>query len=370
MPTIITGSPNIYSLDSKIIADLCAGNFIVDITPSAFIGDGAANVLGVRVKIVNPQGITVKEYSESDYDIATANPFIGTYSFPVPTQAGNYQYGRYIISVQLTDAGGAVYETSKSVTICIPDRCDKTKKYGSLGAKMDGIRKNGIGELIVMVDNIPTYNGHLVDSFSQSFVLKFPTDSQLPNFTTDLSYFSKPLFSGVYRFTGDICATYNFGDDVYVNVPYKVNAKKEIFYSIDEDKVLNILSFKYNLIETLCEGNEREKTLEEVRHILLLLKLIELSKNEGYDPSQFICKLQYLLGVSLALDTDAPINVPLPEGNSLSIIFADTKAIADSLLLIPGQLVRVQSDETSTGSPKSMYLCLENHSLEFLYYIP
>ena len=72
MATIITGSPNITSLDSKIVADLCTGFFYVDVTPSVFLPGGtgtSGGVQGANVKITNPLGIVIKQYSTSGFDI-------------------------------------------------------------------------------------------------------------------------------------------------------------------------------------------------------------------------------------------------------------------------------------------------------------
>lgn len=66
--TTITSSPNIATLQSKIIVDLCAGQLYVDISPSVWIGGGDQNVLGAKVQVTNPLGVVIKPYP-SGYDV-------------------------------------------------------------------------------------------------------------------------------------------------------------------------------------------------------------------------------------------------------------------------------------------------------------
>ena len=113
--TKITGSTNISLLDSLIYANVCDGKFLVNTTPSAFIGLGASNVLGAKIEIKNPYGVVIKTYGAS-YDIAP--PMTGSYEFNIPTQAGKLQYGIYTISVQLTDADNKTYVVTKQVNVC------------------------------------------------------------------------------------------------------------------------------------------------------------------------------------------------------------------------------------------------------------
>jgi hypothetical protein len=111
----ITNSIDISVLDSRIFGDTCEGEFIVDLSPSVFIGSRAADVLGARVKITNPYGVVIKPYL-AGYDIPA--PITAAYTLDIPTQAGKQQYGTYIIEVQLTDSEGHVYTLSKTINVC------------------------------------------------------------------------------------------------------------------------------------------------------------------------------------------------------------------------------------------------------------
>ena len=128
---IITNSANIASIDSDILADLCGGNFYVDILSSIWIGTGYNNVLGASVQIINPYGVIIKNYPTSGYDIYP--PMSSVVTVSIPTQAGNYQYGQYSVNFRLTDANGTEYTVSKQLTICAPNQQNKTVKYFFIG---------------------------------------------------------------------------------------------------------------------------------------------------------------------------------------------------------------------------------------------
>lgn len=293
--TPTTGSTNIAILDSQIIADLCSGTFFIDISPSVFIADGNLNVLGANVEIVNPYGIVVKPYG-TNYEIAPdlSGAMDGVISFPIPTQAGNYQYGKYTVNVQLYDADGTSWIVSKPVTICVPDKNNKTRNYGSLSAQLKGNCVDG--KLFVIIDNVPTYNGTIVESQVLTGTLEYPTSSELPPLTITTGTFAVVLFEGVYKLTGEICATYNFGDNVYVRVKYKIKKEKNIRCLIDQCCVLAALAELQARTGTDCTDEEKQLTGNTILEALNLLRMAELAGECGEDPSDYVEELEKLLG--------------------------------------------------------------------------
>lgn len=314
--TPATGSPNIAIVDSKIIADLCTGKICVDATPTVYIGSGKTLVLGANVEIINPYGVTVKPYG-ANYEIAPAlsGGMDAAICFNIPTQAGNYQYGEYTVNLKMFDADGNSWIVSKPVPVCEPDKKNKTKSYGSLSARLIGSCKDG--KLSVIVDGVPTYNGKLVESQVNSFTLEYPTGSGLPNLTTSLGSFSVVLFEGVYKLTGEICATYNFGDNVYIKVKYKVKKEKNIRCLIDECCVLAAVSELNLRLKTDCTLAEKEKTSSQIFDALRLLKTAELAAQCGDDPSEAIEELEALLGCKCTCNCNegTPIINPAPTGD-------------------------------------------------------
>ena len=293
--TPATGSTEIAIVDSKIVADLCQGKFLVDASPSVYIGSGASAVLGANVEILNAFGIVIKPYGDN-YEIAPAlsGGMDAVISFNVPKIAGNYQYGKYTVNLQMYDSTGASWVVTKTVSICAPDRQNKTRNYGSLSAQMKADCLNG--KLYIIVDTLPTYNGKLVESQVLSGTLEYPTSSELPELDFDSGNFAVILFEGVYKLEGEICATYNYGDNVFAKVKYKIKKEKNVRCLIDECCVLSALSELQARTETDCTDAEKEQTASIILEALSLLKITKLSANCGEDPSDYVEKLEKLLG--------------------------------------------------------------------------
>lgn len=289
-----TGSTKIAILSSKIVADLCAGKFFIDLSTSTYISSGKDTVLGANVQITNPYNVIVKPYG-SNYEISPifSGGMDGVISFNIPTQAGNYQYGKYKIDVQLFD-GTNSWTVTKYVSICEPDKNNKTKNYGSLSAILKSSCKDG--KLYVIVDGVPTYNGAIVESQVNDFTVEYPTSSGLSPLDTTIGNFSVTLFEGVYKVSGTICATYNFGDNVYVKVNYKIKKEKNVRCLIDECCVFTKLSELHLQLKKGCTQAEIENTTNIAIDALRLLKTAQLAADCGEDPSDYIDDLEKLLG--------------------------------------------------------------------------
>jgi len=293
--TVITTSPDIALLDSHIIADLCIGKFYVDISNSIYIGSGADNVLGANVKIVNPYGVVVKDYG-SNYEIAPAlsGGMDAVISFNIPTQASNYQYGKYTISVELFDQNNTRYVVTKTVSVCEPDKKNKTRSYGTLSATLKGSCTDG--KVYIITDTPPNYNGRIYESRDLDLTLDYPTASGEDPLETSIGSFSVQLYEGVYKLTGTDCVTYNFGDNVFVKVNYKIKLEKNIRCLIDECCVFARLAELNLQLKNGCPLPERERISSITVDALLLLKTITLAANCGEDPSDYITDLEKLLG--------------------------------------------------------------------------
>lgn len=292
--TAATGSTKIAILDSRIYADLCAGKFYVDVSPTTYIGSGATTVLGANVQITNPSGVIVKPFG-TNYEIAPdlSGGMDAVIAFDIPTQAGNYQYGSYIIEVEMFDDSGS-YTVTKTLNICVPDKNKKQRKYGSLSAILKGVCKDG--KLYVIVDGVPTYKGKTVESQTQELTLLYPTVSEKEPEVTSLLQFTVLLFEGVYKITGEICATYNLGDNLYVKVNYKVKKEKEIRCLIDPCCVFQALSALHLRITSDCTDKEKEETASITVDALRLYETAQLAGECGEDASEYISELEALLG--------------------------------------------------------------------------
>lgn len=293
--TPATGSTEIAIVDSKLVADLCAGLFRIDASPSVYIGAGEENVLGANVEILNPFGIVVKPYGDN-YEIAPAlsGGMDGVITFPVPTIAGGYQTGTYTINLKMFDSTGASWVVTKTVKVCAPDKDYKSRTYGSLSAKLKA--DCVAGKLYVIVDTVPTYNGTIMESQTLTGTLEYPTSSELPPLTITTGNFSVTLFEGVYKLNGEICATYNHGDNVFSKVKYKIKKEHNVRCLIDECCILTALVALQAKTTTDCTDAEKEATASTIVEALSLLKILQLAATCGEDPSDYVAELEKLLG--------------------------------------------------------------------------
>lgn len=335
MSLIITDSPDITLLDSRLIADLCAGKFYVDLSPSVWIGGQDAYTGGASVKIVNPLGVTIHDYTTSGYDIEP--PMTDVFEYPIPLVAGNYLYGTYVISVRLTDSDGNEYVVTKNVNICVPDSKNPTKKVGCLNAKMEGNCTTGV--FLVILNTPPNYKGKTVESQVTSLTLKYPTESGLDPLTTTNPVFSVQVYEGEYKLSGYVCATYNYGDNVYFKVKYEVRCSKWMKCLLDECCIQAQLFELNNRLKTDCTAKEKEATTEIIFDALRLLKSIEVAAKCGADPSEYISELEELLGCICTCNCNLGmpiINTALlvPNTTILKGIITPTDGIAPTLTIL------------------------------------
>lgn len=288
----ITTSPNITELQSKIVADLCGGNFLVDVTPSTWISTGNLNVQGASVRITNPVGVIIKEYPTSGFDIYPPMSSVDTTA--IPLIAGNYQYGTYTVAVRLTDANGDSWIISKTVNICPPDPDNATRKYGCLSATLTA--NCTTGSLVVLLNNPPNYKGKTFSSQVNDLTLEYPTVSGLEPFETTMGSFSVQLYEGQYKLTGTACVLYSYGDSVYFYVNYKVKCEKIVYCIIDECCVQAKLAELQLRINSDCTQAQKDETASLALNALWLFQLAKLTASCGNDPSDYIADLEKLLG--------------------------------------------------------------------------
>jgi hypothetical protein len=290
MPKQVT-SPDIAVLDSKIVADLCIGKFLIDLSVSTWIGAGSNNAQGLRIKITNPYAVDIKPY-DATFDIEA--PFSDVFSYPIPTQAGMYQYGDYTICVELTDSANKTHEICKVVSICEPDINNKKSKTGVIGATIKGICSEN--KATILVNNPPTYKGFVSSSQVRDYLLKYPTGSQVPpkvGITTNS--FSTWLFNGIYEISGSVCALYNAGDNVFYNVKYLLNVQKDLRCTIDECCIFNKLQEIHQRINSDCTDDEKSETASLIIEVLFNYKAATLAAQCGEDASDYIIELERLL---------------------------------------------------------------------------
>ncbi len=295
--TTVTNSPDISVLDIKLTADLCGGNFLVNLSPSIFIGNGAQNVLGAKVKITNPFDVDIKQYAAA-FDLNKVSPIPlsilnSAFQFPIPKVNNNYQYGLYVVTLELTDSLSIKHTVSHNLGICEPNPKDKTKRKGTINAQMIANCVNG--SLTVLIDEPPVYKGKAFESKTQTSTLTYPTGSILTPLVTTMSAFSVSLYEGVHLLKSELCVTYNLGENNYVKVPYAVKCEKNILCTVDLCCIYDKLAEINLQLGDNCSASKKDNLIDVTFDALRLLKTIELGASCGEDISEYIEQLEVLL---------------------------------------------------------------------------
>lgn len=294
--TVITGSPNITILDSKVVGDVCSGKFYIDLSPSVWITNpslspaynGAANVQGAAIEIINPYGVTIKAYG-STFNIAP--PMTSIYQYAIPVQAGTVQYGTYTINVRLTDEDGTLYYVSKIINVCTYN-----KDQNPCDDRLRLVASCRNGTLGVYVSEPPLFKGFYATSKTQLWTVKYPTSSGHANTASTFGYFSVQLFEGVYNVSGTVCALYNLTDNVYIKLPYTVSVDKTVKCNLDYTCIWPRIKQLNDKVASDCSQAEKNETASIVLDALRLITSAELANNAGEDASPYINDLETLLG--------------------------------------------------------------------------
>lgn len=311
MSTPTPSSSHISVLDSVIVANMCTGYFITDVTNSTWIGSGYNLVQGASTKITNPVGVVIKDYPTSGYDIYP--PMSGNSTTAIPLIAGNYQYGTYVISVKLVDSTGDYWVVTKYVNLCPPDTDNATRKFGCMNMSIQGNCRTG--KVIFFLQNPPNYKGTTFTSQVNALTVKYPTVSGKDDFTTTIGSFSLPLYEGQYQVSGTVCVLYNYGDSVYFKVNYKVKCEKIIKCIIDECCVFEKLEELNLQVQSDCTQPQKDATASTIVNALWLKSLADLAVNCGGDPSDFITQLENILGCQCTCNCNSGTPIIGTNGN-------------------------------------------------------
>lgn len=306
--TTITGSSNLTLFDSRIIADVCNAQFIVDASPSVFIGTGASNVLGVKVKIVNPYGVVIKDYTGS-YDIAP--PLTGNYTRSIPTQASKVQFGNYTITLELTDADNSKYYVEKIVNVCTYNEatnpCDDRLRL---------VANCNDGRLIISLAEPPVFKGFFALSRNQTLHVYFPTESAVAPLTSFNGSFAVQLFEGVYKVSVSVCATYDITDNVFLKLGYAGVFEKNVKCNLDYTCIWPRIKQLNDKLKEDCSQADRDQNASVVLDALRLLRSAELANQAGEDASDYINELEVLLGCKCTCEcTGMPVSGVTPATN-------------------------------------------------------
>jgi hypothetical protein len=120
--------------------------------------------------------------------------------------------------------------------------------------------------------------------------------------TTTYGNFQLQLFQGVYKISGEVCATYNLGDNVYLRLNYSATVYKDVKCLLDYTCIYPRIKNLNDKIDANCSQRDKELYSGIVLDALRLLKSAELANDAGEDASEYISDLEKLLGCECTCD--------------------------------------------------------------------
>jgi hypothetical protein len=253
---VITNSPNVSIFGFTACLDISGVTpkaTLVDI--STYIGGGAANIIGINFKLVDPSNLTFHNtIYPPDTDIAAH----GTEEVNLPIFANAVKWGIYKIYATLIDEDGTQYIweegglTYKSINLCKPNTLEGAKgNFGALDLVVDF--NCDTANLFVSNNTSFSYKGINPSETETAIVVTFPADSTgaIATQTAPFLPFMLPFsLTGTYSISGQITQTYQITDTTCVIAGYKYSKSFEV-------------SCGFTLCKAFCEYN---KLKDEVKN--------------------------------------------------------------------------------------------------------
>lgn len=198
---------------------------IADTTYSNISGQGELYVLGAAFSVVDQQGVVL---AAPDWTAPQILPQDGQteYTLDLSSVGIDFFFQTYKIIGYIKDGNGQIYQT----TVVYPKICQP------VGINQDG-SVDGIFQITANCpDNILTvkevtvlvYNNLTPESVVKAGTLTYPTGTISPVAFTGTPFTNNVIYTGEYRILCETVATYNIGNDIYVDVTYSTNNVFEI----------------------------------------------------------------------------------------------------------------------------------------------
>lgn len=303
----ITNSANISMLESSIVFDLHEGKIKVDLLKSSWIGAGATNVSGAKIKVENlTTGFTIKDYANA-YDIVP--PMTSVFEMSMPKTGKIYQYGDYRVSVTLFD-GALQHELVKEANVCGP----KGSNITNAGKIKSEIKADcNAGKALVYQEQPPAYQGLLSQSVDFDYDFYYPSSSGVSPAPINYIPFEVQVFQGENELRGNTIATYEIDEEVFVRVPYDGTRVKNVRCQFSLCDAFRKVEMLIQRLQT-CDTNEAESVRADLDSAFKLIVLVQLGQDAGEDVSDYIEDLEQLVGCSCDCDNPAIIGA-VPAGS-------------------------------------------------------
>lgn len=328
MNPINVNSANIVNFGYKAIFELFEKVIHFDITDIAtFVSGNDGNVQGVYFKVVDPTGITIKDFDYTTPDIDVTD--VLTFDVTIPSSV--FGFGWYTLTGQIKDADDTLYTVTVRKNVCMP--ADFTTK-GYIEGQMTSLINCYTPSIKISEETNFSYLQAGPSSIVKSGNLYFPqgTVNAVPfTFTPFAIIGAGQVYTGAYLLKNTSTAQYDQGDNVFVEIKYVTNLE----FSVVCNSNLNAILCCVESLNTLYYDSPQSQKGQDAKYKLdkagpaLYQALIK--EKVGQDSSAEIENLKSILDcdcnsttglldpISLGTDNNNPQIIQLQQAGGVTI---------------------------------------------------
>lgn len=216
MPQVVVNSSNISVFQFSATFDPYQKSVTFD--ASATTGSGLANIQGAGFALTDQDGVVLLALSYSQITDIVNNP---VYELDLSSLPVNFLFQTYAISGSIKDQNGNTYTTTTVYKkVCEPVNINESGYVpGMFQLTVDCVNN----ALTVKELTVLTYNNLQPSSTSKTGTLYYPTGTISNISFTNTPFTNNVVYTGQYRINCTTTATYDFGDDIFVDITYLTN---------------------------------------------------------------------------------------------------------------------------------------------------
>jgi hypothetical protein len=218
MPQVQITSPNISIFFFKVTIDLKNRNVVFDTSGSTYIGSGKNNILGISFSLVDSDGVELTSISFTDVTKYIVPSVIETFTLDLSSLNYSFLFQKYAIYASIKDQDGNVYSTEVVYKkVCEPVNFNESGYVPGIFQ----ITADCVNDVLTVQELTNfAYDNILPTTKVKDGTFYYPTGTIAPIIFTNTPFTSDNVFTGENRVVNTTTATYDLGDDIYVEVDY------------------------------------------------------------------------------------------------------------------------------------------------------
>lgn len=285
MPQIVVNSANIISFGFSANFDIQSKSVLFDTSQltsyNGSSGSGIFNVLGIAFSLIDQDGVQLMGVNWASPQIV---PSVDQqYTLDLSSLNYVFLFQKYTIVGYIKDADGTVYSTIPVYKqVCQPVNFTDS---GYVPATFQ-IIPDCVNNILTVKDlTVYTYNNQLPESTAKNGSLAYPTGTISPVDFTGTPFSNNNLYTGEYRVTCTSIATYNLGDNIYVDVSYYVSSTFPVTCT---SRIADLLCCVQSVQQTAikeCNNAKGAQAKQKLLEISTYLSAGLLAEQNGQDAS-------------------------------------------------------------------------------------